>query len=209
MPSLVAHSLVGAGVFIVAMPKVGTGSLFPMLWSKRREFLFFIIIANLPDFDMIMSLLLYSNGEAFHGLYSHSLFAALLLALAASLIYPMGNRWKTFLASFILMVFHDLMDFAASPNLRDPGTGIWLFFPLTERIASPFPLFFGVRHSSLEQLFSIHNLRTIGFEILIFGLIVFIIYSISKSIMMSGRIEGGEASDKCVEKDGKDANPEK
>ena len=176
MPSPVAHSLVGAGGFVLLMPPAGLTSFSSILWEKRRELLFFIVMTNLPDLDMAVGFLLYGDVHTFHGLFSHSLFMAVPIALAASFIYPMGNRWRTFLASFSLIVLHDLMDFSASPNLTEPGSGVWLFFPFNKRIASPFPIFLGFKHQTFEQLISLRNLHVIGIELLEFGMLLFFLY---------------------------------
>ena len=180
MPSPVAHSLVGAGAFLILTPETGLKPLSFILWEKRRDLLFFTVMANLPDLDMVVGLLLNSHADTFHGLFSHSLLGAILMALAASLIYSIGSRRKTFLAAFTLMVLHDLMDFSASPNRIDPGPGVSLFFPLSERIASPFPIFFGIQHSTIQQLISLHNLRAIGVELLEFSTVVFLLYKLKK-----------------------------
>jgi hypothetical protein len=180
MPSPIAHSLVGAGAFLALTPETGLKPLSSTLWEKREELLFFIALANLPDLDMVVGLLLHHNAETFHGLFSHSLFGAILMALAASLIYPIGNGRKTFLVAFSLILLHDLMDFSASPNLRDPGPGVSLFFPLSERIASPLPIFLGIQHATIQQLISFHNLRAIGIELLEFGSLVLILYNLKK-----------------------------
>ncbi len=181
MPSPVAHSFVGVGGLIVLTQGTALKSFSSFLWERRREILFFIVVANLPDLDMAIGFLLNHDVHTIHGQFSHSLFLAIPIAWGTSFIYPVGKRWKTFLAFSTLIVLHDLMDFSASPTLKEPGSGVELFFPFyNEKMASPFPLFFGFRHQNIEQFFSFHNLCVVGIEFFVFGWVISILYWVKK-----------------------------
>ena len=181
MPSPVAHSFVGVGGLIVLTHGTGLNPFLSFLWEKRREIIFFIIVANLPDLDMVIGFFLYGDVHTFHGLFSHSLLLAIPIALAISFLYPVERRWRRFLTFFILIILHNLMDFSASPTLKEPGSGVGLFFPFyNERMASPFPLFFGFRHQNIEQFFSFHNLSVMGIEFFVFGWVTWTLYQIKR-----------------------------
>ncbi len=182
MPSPVAHSFVGVGGLVVLTQGTALKSFSSFLWEKRREIIFFIGVANLPDLDMVIGFFLYGDVHTFHSLFSHSLLLAIPIALATSFLYPVGKRWRTFLTFFILILLHDLMDFSASPNLKEPGSGVELFFPFyNERMASPFPIFWGFRHQTIEQFFSFHNLCVMGIEFFVFGWVTWTLYQIKKN----------------------------
>lgn len=191
MPSPVAHSLVGAGAFLILTPETGQKPLSSILWERKGEILFFIVMANLPDLDMVVGFLFYHHAHTYHGLFSHSLLGAVPMALVASLIYPMGNKRKTFLTAFTLILLHNLMDFSASPNLREPGDGVWLFFPFHRRIASPFPIFIGSQHKTFAQLISWRNLSVMGIELLEFGGALLILYHLKKNFSLSDKFLKG------------------
>jgi hypothetical protein len=181
MPSPVAHSFVGVGGLVVLTQGTALKSFSSFLWERRKEILFFIVVANLPDLDLVIGFLFEGNVHTFHGLFSHSLFLAIPMAWAASFLYPVERRWRTFLTFFILIILHDLMDFSASPNLKEPGSGVELFFPFyNERMASSFPLFLGFRHQNLEQIFSSHNVCVMGMEFFVFGWVTWTLYQIKR-----------------------------
>lgn len=181
MPSPVAHSLVGIIGYFAVTSAEKFKSITDILKEDYRKILFFIFLSNVPDLDIVFGFLFYGDLHTFHGQIGHSLLAAIFIASITALAYLIqGSRWKTFLIALILIISHDLMDFSASPDLSKPGTGVWLFFPLQERIASPFPLFYGFQHQTFEQLLGLRNLRVIGLEILEFGILAVIIFKLKR-----------------------------
>ena len=78
-------------------------------------------LANLPDIDMIIGLILQGNGSAFHRGPTHSIVFALLMALLAA------NGWKImpqlpkigFPVCFIIILSHLLADFSDMHTMAD------------------------------------------------------------------------------------------
>ena len=85
------------------------------------------VLANLPDIDMIIGLILQGNGSAFHRGPTHSIIFALLMSLLAA------NGWKImprlprigFPVCFIIIMSHLLADFFFSG-----GGQVSFFWPL-------------------------------------------------------------------------------
>jgi len=193
MPSPVAHSLVGLMGYFAATPAEKFKSFTDLLRENRREILFFIFAANIPDIDILAGFLFLRDFHIYHGQVSHSLLFAILISSVIALIYPIQkSRLKTFLISLALITIHDLMDCSASYDLSKTGTGVWLFYPLQERISSPYILFYGFQHHTFEQLFSLHNLYVIGFELLEFSILLFIIYIIKRKFLYSWNLLDGK-----------------
>jgi hypothetical protein len=173
--------MVGVIGFFTAASAEKFKSLSLMVGENLKEILFFILLSNLPDIDMIVGYLLGGDLHLYHGRASHSLLAAVLTAFAISLAYRIrGSRIRTFLFASLLIIIHDLMDCSASTDFSKPGAGVWLFFPIQERIISSFPLFYGFRHQTFGQVASFHNLKVIAYEMFEFGIILLSVYFYKK-----------------------------
>ena len=77
MPFPLGHTAIGLATYETAR-KEGVSS------SRMALFVYIIILANLPDLDMIFGLLVEGNGAAFHRGPTHSLLFALLAGYLAS-----------------------------------------------------------------------------------------------------------------------------
>jgi membrane-bound metal-dependent hydrolase YbcI (DUF457 family) len=102
------------------------------------------------DLDIALGYATNRNGFHVHGEFTHSLVAAAIFAVVfavmASMATPVG-RARALLAGFLAYASHLLLDYL------NHGRGIMLFWPITsERFASPFRIFYGVRHSDLTDL---------------------------------------------------------
>lgn len=86
------------------------------LW---RVALFVVVLANLPDIDIVAGLLLQGNGNAFHRGPTHSLLFALLIGFLASNAYRLWSRIpKMSLTNcFLVILSHVVADllFTAAP----------------------------------------------------------------------------------------------
>ena len=82
-------------------------------WRDWRQVGFVTLLANIPDIDIIVGLLLYGNGSALHRGPTHSLLFALLTGLLASNAWRLGRLFPRvdFAICFSLIVSHVLADF--------------------------------------------------------------------------------------------------
>jgi len=80
--------------------------------SRWGTFIAITILANLPDVDVILGLLLEGNGNLFHRGPTHSLFFALLAGYIASHLWRLGERIPRlgFPLCFSLVFSHVLAD---------------------------------------------------------------------------------------------------
>jgi len=193
MPSPIAHSLMGAAGYLALSPR-SPKSFSGRLRENPGRLLLFVFASNLPDLDMLFGYLSSGNFHAFHGKASHSILAALVAVLAAGVLYPKSkNKGKVLLTVLVLILLHDFMDSAASPDLSRPGPGVWLFFPLREPIAFPVPVLFGFRHRTMEQLVSIRNLFVVGLELFEFSMVLFLLHVFKKkAVLFSFSHPGGK-----------------
>lgn len=84
MPFPLGHTAIGLATYETAR-KEGVCS------SRTALFVYIIILANLPDLDMLFGLLVEGNGAAFHRGPTHSLLFALLAGYLAS---KAGRYWR-------------------------------------------------------------------------------------------------------------------
>ena len=61
-----------------------------------------------------------------------------------------------------------------------PGIGVQLLYPWKKHIAAPIPLFYGFDHKTFNQLISLHNLKVILIEIVLWGSVNLLIFSVKK-----------------------------
>ncbi len=115
--------------------------------TQRRLWGLMIAVALLaPDFDVALAFVYQTRISQVHNGPTHSLLAALVFALPVAGLgtWLTGVRYRRALVVMLAgYLSHLLLD------IFTWGRGIELFWPLTHtRIASPVPLFLGVRHSS-------------------------------------------------------------
>lgn len=121
----------------------------------------FVFLSLLPDLDALPGFIL-RDLYTWHNNFSHSLAAGLAaagLAGGAALLLqaPSARFWA--LATLLSWWAHLTMDFFTV------GRGVMLFWPLSaERLASPVPLFYGLRWSA--DLWSLHHVITAVTEVL-------------------------------------------
>jgi len=154
---------------------------------RWRHLVFYLLAANAPDLDFLPGFLVGQPNLYHHGV-SHSIGLALLFALLVSflLLFLEGTPIKrNFAIFFCLYSSHLILDWLTLDTALPYG--LPFFWPLTyEYYISPFPLFPDVSRASssglsfIASLFSLHNLRTVAVEFLLFTPFVWIVSSIEK-----------------------------
>jgi len=112
MPLPLGHTAIGLAAYEL-------GSHNNSLTSRLKLIIFLTILANLPDLDILVGLLVKCNGSAFHRGPSHSLFFALIMGFFASKAWRFSShipRMK-FGMCFLIVFSHVIGDilFTASP----------------------------------------------------------------------------------------------
>jgi membrane-bound metal-dependent hydrolase YbcI (DUF457 family) len=121
MPLPVAHGLLGASVVAAVVPRAGAARYRVLLAAGA-------VLANAPDFDFSLSLLLHSRG--WHRGFTHSL--AFALAVLLCLLIATGRARAREAAAFgLAYASHALLDFATTKN----SGGLELLWPFsTDRL---------------------------------------------------------------------------
>ncbi len=119
MPLPLGHTALGLASYeVVAGENTGTGRL--------KLFLWIVVLANLPDLDMVVGLLISGNGSQFHRGPTHSLIFALVMGFLASRTWRLNPIIPkiSFLTGFTIIFSHVMGDlfFTDSP--------VSIFWPL-------------------------------------------------------------------------------
>ena len=82
-------------------------------FSRWKVFIFVVVLANLPDIDVVIGLVLQGNGCIFHRGPTHSLFFALFMGCVASVAWKFWSQVPKmrFGMCFLLILSHVLADF--------------------------------------------------------------------------------------------------
>ena len=162
--SPVAHSLAGFWTFLLLTLR----SKMHLIAACRRylpQLILLILLANLADFDFLVGL--------HHG-FTHSFAAAVFVALAVSCVWRIaGTFWRSATLYFLAYGSHLVIDLFTGAKLgwNASGSGIPLFWPWKREFSSPLILIEGVQHKDFPALFSVENLQSSSYELLIFGAI--------------------------------------
>jgi inner membrane protein len=176
------HSMIGAAL---ARRAWGSGT---------ARILGLAAVACLPDLDILPGLL---RGDPFryhHGI-SHSLGAALIVAVALAAVVPVGarDRARTALAVGAAYISHLVLDLASYDSFSRDGVGIPLLWPLDGgHILAPVHLFFfgiGPDATGLaDGILRVGNLWAVVWEA---GLILLVGALLSLRLRRRGRSAGG------------------
>lgn len=171
--SPVAHSFAGFWTFLLltARSKV---SLVTACCQYLPQLVLLVLLANLADVDFFFGLFTGANANALHHGFTHSLAAAVFVALAVSCVWRIaGGFWRSAILYFLAYSSHLLIDLCTGARLGWNGTasGIPLLWPWEKEFRSPLVLLVGVRHKDLPALFSMGNVRSSLYELLTFGAI--------------------------------------
>lgn len=171
MSSPVGHSLVGLSLYFLWNPY----KRWEQVWEQKWEILTAVILANLPDIDILAGMWIYGDRHAVHRTFTHSPFFALLLAIILSLFSPIEKRLQKIFQYFILIFSHGFMDFFCGDELgHRSGQGVAIFYPwITKKYTSPFALFPSVDFKL--GIWSLINWETIAFETVVFGIILLLV----------------------------------
>ena len=187
MASPIAHSFAGLWSLLFALARYR--SQIGESWRRYlAPFLVFVLLANLPDFDFLIELGSHA-GEVHRGL-SHSLLAAVVVSLGVGSVWRVVPRfWDSVLLYFIAYGSHLLMDLFTGRSLgwTQSGSGIPLFWPWRQEFSSQFVLFYGVEHANVAALFSIDNLLSCVYELLICGTLTVVLLFLWKPKLKSRR----------------------
>lgn len=176
MASPVAHSFAGFWTFLLFAKQLRLRiSLQWRSWLAQLGLL--IVVANLPDFDFVISFAVLGNARLHHE-FTHSVTLAVLVSLALSYVWRIARGfWPTFVIYFAAYGSHLLIDLFTGSRLgwTRSGSGIPLFWPWGPKFSSPLILIPGVRHFDLHALFSIENVLSASYELLLFGAITAVV----------------------------------
>lgn len=119
MPLPLGHAVIGFTAHDLCSKKVS-------VFHQWKLALFILILANFPDIDVVIGLLLQGNGNAFHRGPTHSLVFALLMGLFASVSWKIWSQIPkvSFRICFLVVLSHVLADFAFT------ASSISFFWPL-------------------------------------------------------------------------------
>jgi len=171
--SPVAHSFAGFWTFMLL-----TAHLKVRLATACRQYLpqlvLLVLLANLADVDFLFGLGTGANANALHHGFTHSLAAAVFVALAVSCLWRIAaSFWRSAILYFLAYSSHLLIDLCTGTKLgwNATASGIPLFWPWAKEFRSPLVLVVGVSHKDLPALFSMGNVRSSFYELLTFGAI--------------------------------------
>jgi len=162
--SPVAHSLAGFWAFLLLTFR----SKMHLIAACRRylpQLILLVLLANLADFDFLFGL---------HRGFTHSLATAVFVGLAVSCVWrTAGTFWRSATLYFLAYGSHLVIDLFTGAKLgwNASDSGIPLFWPWKREFSSPLILIVGVKHEDFPALFSMENLQSSSYELLIFGVI--------------------------------------
>ena len=117
------------------------------LSTTRKVILGVLLLAMLgaPDADILTGIFSDAPLKDYHNYFSHSLAVAIAAAIPFALAcgwVARGHWWFWYLMGLVAYLSHVAIDTFTW------GRGVQLFWPISEvRVSSPFPIFYGVRHS--------------------------------------------------------------
>lgn len=162
MATPLGHALCG-----IALGEVAAGDK-PLCSAPWREWLVFAALAQGPDLDFLAGLLV-GDFEAFHHGISHSLGAALVVALMAGLwgrTKGVGVRYA--LLAFLIYFGQVLVDAITIDRSLPYGVPLW--WPFYDGYVYPsWQLFWDVRRTPLNWGTLWHDMLAAGRELVILG----------------------------------------
>ncbi len=177
MSSPIAHSLAGLGIGFLSWRKVFKA---PLTW---KSVLFCVIMANLPDFDVIPGFFA-GDINRYHHYYTHTFLFAFAASLAASAL-ARRNRLKWAYVSFLLVLSHFVIDYITID--RSPPIGLPLLWPFSDiRFKWEFAFLPVVaRGRTFISLLNAQNIRTAAIETAVFlpfAILSYLVYRKKKVI---------------------------
>lgn len=171
MASPVAHSFAGFWTFLLLTSRLRV-RLLTACRQYLPQFILLVVLANLADVDFLFRL---------HRGFTHSLAVAVFVALAVSCAWRIaGTFWRSAALYFLAYSSHLVIDLCTGNKLgwNASGSGIDLFWPWKKEFSSPLILIVGVKHKDFPALFSMDNLQSSLYELLMFGAITAVLVAL-------------------------------
>lgn len=185
MPSPVGHTIAGFCGYILALNYVSKS-------QQRQLLLSSVLIANLPDLDMIPGLLLLGNPGAFHRQATHSFIVAALIGIAVAFLFKNSKKWWLFWITG-LYASHIFLDILVADII--PPSGVQALWPLSqEYFVSPITIFgsfsyFNPDLGIVRTLLSPQNLVTVLQEIVLIIPLVGLSWFLMKRLYWKPRLK--------------------
>lgn len=199
MASPIAHSFAGLWTFLATR-----GRFKARLTAQWRQWLprlgVLILVANLPDLDFL-PVCFDGNVKNLHHSFTHSLTFAILISLALSCAWRIASGfWRSTLLYFTAYSSHLLIDFFSGTKLgwTHTGSGMPLFWPWSKEFSSPLILTFGVRHKDFAALFSLDNVWSCTYELLMCGAITVVALVLWKRKLKSRPFEDFGSAEEVI-----------
>ncbi len=152
MATTVAHGLIGIVVYCATREARSLSSGDTKLPLNVGVLLLAALVANIPDMDMVVGLLLQGDHRVFHGGISHTLFFAGAAGFMVWLLAKHSHhRAGLSIALTLILLSHVMVDIFTGPVIGFyPTHGALPFWPVYEsRMILPLTLFKGVQHSNI------------------------------------------------------------
>jgi len=175
MASPIAHSFAGLWTFFYLRARSKAQTMAQWRYYVPRLGLL-IMLANAPDLDFLITPGFPNNG--LHRGFTHSLIVAILIALSLSCVWRITpGFWRSASLYFTAYGSHLLIDLFTGTKIgwTNSGSGLQLFWPWAEKISSPLTLIIGVHHKDMAALFSVANIWSCTYELLVCGAITLVV----------------------------------
>jgi len=190
MATTVAHGLIGISTYC-SLVSISPGRR--ALPFGGMALVMAAFAANVPDLDMLVSLLMFDDHKQLHGGVTHSFaFAALLAGIVWLAGYWRGLTPAITAASFFLVASHVVVDWLTGPNWGlHPSHGVALFWPFSDTsFHAPLTLFKGVIHGNLLP----GALYTALWELVVLGPITGILILITRNTITNSQLKSEDDS---------------
>jgi membrane-bound metal-dependent hydrolase YbcI (DUF457 family) len=174
MPTPIGHGLAGALVYAISTKGKD-------LLKSWRWLLVCVFFAALPDVDFLPAL--FGKLDLANRLHRHVthtlLFAILVSAGAFAVLKALRRQWagRHSLILFFCLLSHMLLDLMGQ-DTRAP-IGIPLLWPLVGKgMSIPVQPFLDLHKDTYAEMFDLHNLGVMAYEVLLFGSILLIVVAL-------------------------------
>ncbi len=178
MASPVAHTFAGYWTFLFLIRQVSS-----LYLIRSRPYLIklgaLVLLANLPDLDFLFGLGWRAN--ELHRGFTHSLLAAIAVSLLLASFWRItAGYWRSAAIYFLAYGSHLVIDLCTGVKLgwNHTGYGIPLFWPWPQQFTSSLILLYGVRHATLGALFSLDNLWSCAYELVVLGGLTLVLFAL-------------------------------